>query len=213
MNFLKRILKKDERFYDLLEASADEARNSASRLEAFLKDFDTVHSRQSLDDFIVSRRKDKKIRQELTEHLCRTFVTPLEREDIEALSNSLYKIPKTVLKIGERMVICQVDLRQDASIQRQVGLLVQASETVTQMVRLLRRGADLNEIRDLYAKLQHFEGEADKMVIGMLKELCDGTRNPVDVIMLKDIYELLERSIDRCRDAGNTVFEVVLKNS
>lgn len=61
---------------------------------------------QNLDALKLVRRKDKKITEEINEALCKTFVTELEREDIEALSNALYKIPKTVEKIAERFVIC-----------------------------------------------------------------------------------------------------------
>lgn len=213
MSFWKRIFGKDDRFYDLLEASAGEAKNCSVQLAAFLDGLRKGGSGQSLDEINFSRRKDKKIKQEITEQLCRTFVTPLEREDIEALSNSLYKIPKTVVKVGERLLICQPHVLQDEALVRQVKLLEQASEVVSQMVQLLRTGADLDRIQEMNSKLQYLEGEADKLVITMLKELCNGERDAKEVIILKDLFELLERAIDRCRDAGNTVFQIVLKNS
>ena len=59
-------------------------------------------AKRTLDAFVAVRRKEKLLAQDLTEYLCKTFVTPLEREDIEALSNALYKIPKTVEKFAER---------------------------------------------------------------------------------------------------------------
>ena len=54
----------------------------------------------TVDDFIQARRKDKRIAEQITEELCKTFVTPLEREDIEALSVALYQIPKTAEKFS-----------------------------------------------------------------------------------------------------------------
>lgn len=213
MSFWKRIFGKDDHFYDLLEASANEAKNASIQLSGFLEGLKQDGPRQTLDEINLSRRKDKKIKQEITEQLCRTFVTPLEREDIEALSNSLYKIPKTVVKVGERLLICQPHVLQAEDLFRQVKLLEQASEVVSEMVRLLRSGADLDKIQELNNKLQYLEGEADKLVITMLRELCNGERDAREVIILKDLFELLERAIDRCRDAGNTVFQVVLKNS
>jgi hypothetical protein len=60
----------------------------------------------ALDEFIQTRRKEKRIRHVMTEELSKTFVTPLEREDIEALSFALYRIPKQVEKIVERLSIC-----------------------------------------------------------------------------------------------------------
>src|SRR5688572_24519058 len=134
MSFWKKIFGKDDRFYDLLEASAAEAKYCCAQLTAFLEGLKQEGSRQTLDEINFSRRKDKKIKQDITEELCRTFVTPLEREDIEALSNSLYKIPKTVVKVGERLLICQPHLLKDEALHRQVKLLEQASEVISQMV-------------------------------------------------------------------------------
>jgi uncharacterized protein len=210
---LKKIFGKDEKFFDLLEASASEAKSCTSRLVAFLNSMEATVSVDSLNDFMRSRRKDKEITQEITQELCRTFVTPLEREDIEELSNSLYKIPKTVLKISERLLLCPVNLREDESLRRQIILLEQAGEVIFQMVKQLRHGGNLVDIRERNSHLQQIEGEADKLVMGMLGALYRGEREAKDVIILKDVYELLERAIDRCRDAGNTVFQIVLKNS
>src|SRR3977135_3683236 len=99
----------DEKFYDLLEASAQQADSSVHHLVAPLGTREHNVSPQSLDEFVHSRRKDKQITQELTEQLCKTFITPLEREDIQALAAALYKIPKTVEKSGERNVIFSAD--------------------------------------------------------------------------------------------------------
>ena len=126
---IQRILGHDQKFYDLLEASAQQADASVHHLIALLEKLEKKASPQSLEEFVQSRRKDKQITQELTEQLCKTFITPLEREDIQALSAALYKIPKTVEKIGERVLICPQDL-QGRSFDKQVELLDQAAETV-----------------------------------------------------------------------------------
>ena len=213
MSAWKKILGKDEKFFDLLEASANEASTSATNLREFLEKMQGVLSVDSLHELTFSRRRDKEITNEITRELCRTFVTPLEREDIEALSNSLYKIPKTVQKIAERMIICPVSLRKDESLQLQVKLLEQAAALLVRMVKLLRGGASIDEVGDMNSRLQQVEGEADKLVTRMLRELYQGEREAKEVIILKDVFELLERAIDRCRDAGNTVFQIVLKSS
>src|SRR5690349_15786584 len=112
----------DQKFFDLLEASAQQADSSVHHLVALLTQLEQNASPQSLDAFVHSRRKDKEITQELTEQLCKTFITPLEREDIQALATSLYKIPKTVEKIGERILICPADLR-GRNFQKHLELL------------------------------------------------------------------------------------------
>ncbi len=209
----KKVLGRDEKFFDLLEASADEANSSAVRLKEFLVKIEGAVSVDYLQELILSRRRDKEITTEITRELCRTFVTPIEREDIEALSKSLYKIPKTVQKIAERIMICPRDVIKDGALHHQIRYLEQATEIVVKMVRLLRAGPSLDAVVEMDSRLQFIEGEADKLVTRMLQDLYQGTREAREVIILKDVFELLERAIDRCRDAGNTVFQIVLKIS
>src|SRR4051812_14227151 len=95
---LQKFFGKDDVFYDLLEASAEEARTSVKALARMINE---PAAMKTMDELILSRRKDKKITAQINEQLCRTFVTELDREDIEALSTALYKIPKTVEKIAE----------------------------------------------------------------------------------------------------------------
>src|SRR6185436_9460152 len=84
---------------------------------------------KSLEAFAAIRRKDKRITQELSEHLCKTFVTPLEREDIESLSSALYKIPKTAEKFGERFLLAPQHIK-GLNVSRQMDMLERAADTV-----------------------------------------------------------------------------------
>jgi uncharacterized protein Yka (UPF0111/DUF47 family) len=61
--------------------------------------------------------------------------------------------------------------------------------------------------------MQYLEGEADKAITELLRDLFTGTNDPIKVIVRKDLYELLEKVIDRCRDVGNVISNIALKNS
>ncbi len=209
---LRKLLGKDEKFFDLLEASAEEAKSSTALLGKFLATVDDPAKRQSLDEFVLSRRKDKRITSQITEELCKTFVTPLEREDIEALSLALYRIPKGVEKVVERLSIYPGPVPQ-AHLQRQVALIELAADAVIFMVKQLRHGTRLDKIQDANARLQHAEGEADKVMLEFMKELYNGPYDAKQFVVLRELYEMLEKVIDRCRDAGNVVFQIVLKYS
>jgi uncharacterized protein len=167
---------------------------------------------ENLEQFAHSRREDKRITQELTEQLSKTFVTPLEREDIQELAAALYKIPKTVEKIGERILICPEDL-VGQSFGNQVELLDQAAEMVVAMVKQLRHGIGVHTAREMNAKLQGIEGDADKLELERLRYLFKGNHDAKRIIFLHDLYGLLEKVIDRCRDAGNIIVQVALKYS
>jgi uncharacterized protein len=206
---LQRLLGKEDKFFDLLEASAQECRTSVQSLIRFIENTDQL---KTLDEFILSRRKEKKINDEISEALCTTFVTALEREDIEALSIGLYKIPKTVEKIAERILL-RPSLLQGVNLTRQASMLEKATDTLLTMIQELRKGVHLERIRGHNDQLQVIEGEADKLMIDLLKDLYSGHHDAVKVVFLKDLFELIEKVFDRCRDAGNVINHIVLKNS
>ncbi len=209
---LRKLLGKDEKFFDLLEASAEEAKTSAALLAHYLETADDPARRPDLDEFVLSRRKDKRIVSHITEELCRTFVTPLEREDIEALARALYRIPKGVEKVVGRMAIYRGTI-PPGHLNRQVALIVEAVDAVGFMVGQLRHGTRLGKIQDANARLQQAEGEADKVMVEFIKELYNGPWEGKEFVILRDFTEMLEKIIDRCRDAGNVIFQIVLKYS
>jgi uncharacterized protein len=206
---LQQLIGKDDRFFNLLEASAEQACLSVDSLMTLLK---KPPQDRTLADLAQARRKGKQITEELSAALCKTFVTPLEREDIEALSTALYKIPKTVEKFSERLLISQQQIAGEY-FDRQIKLLHQSTETVSQMVQTLRRKPVLQDIKTQNERLQYLEGEADELMLTLLKDLYSGKHDALRVVILRHLFELLERVIDRCRDAGNVVFHIVLKNS
>ncbi|RPJ57733.1 MAG: DUF47 family protein [Acidobacteria bacterium] len=206
---LQRLLGRDQRFFDLLEAGAEEARHSVKALVDLLQ---KPEQERSLDEFVLRRRQEKRISEEISAEVCRTFVTPLEREDIEALSSALYKIPRTIEKFSERMLLSQ-RLNNGADFSKQTRVLTQTIDVLSTMVGQLRRNPNLQKIKEQNDRLQYFEQEADQLILMHLKELYSGDYQALQVIALRDLYELLEKVIDRCRDCGNIIFRIVLKHS
>jgi uncharacterized protein len=206
---LQRMLGKEDKFFSLLEASAKEAHTS---VQALIKLSKALDQPKVLDELVHSRQKDRQITKEISTAVYTTFITALEREDIEALSNALYKIPKTVEKFSERVRLTP-HFVQGIDFSTQISLLERATDIVLEMVKALRDGMDLERVKDLNEKLQYLESEADKHMMSLYKDLFSGQHEPIQVIALKDLYELLEKVIDRCRDSGNVISHIVLKNS
>jgi len=206
---LQKLLSKDDKFFDLLEASADEARNSVAVLNRLLSAPQKI---PSLQDFHKSKEADKQITEQINVALVDSFVTELEREDIEMLSAVLYKIPKTVEKFAERFIISAA-LAKDTDFSLHTKMLETATSEVVHMVKQLRGGGEVEAIKARNAVLQKVEGDADKLILDILKDLYSGRHDPTKVLAMKDLYELLEKVIDRCRDAGNVVTHIVLKHA
>ena len=206
---LQKLLGKEDKFFDLLEASAEEGRTCVRALGKMLE---SPERARTLEDFVASRRKEKKIANEISEAVATTFVTALEREDIEALSFALYRIPKTIEKIAERILLAPHFL-DHVDLSRQLAMMEKATDSLVLMLKELRAGVNIEQIRAHNEDLQAVEGEADKLVLELLRDLYSGRHEPLKAVFLKELYDLLEKVTDRCRDAGNVINHIVLKNA
>ena len=165
-----------------------------------------------MHEFADARAKDKEVTEKITEMLITTFVTPMEREDIEQLAEALYKIPKTVEKFAERYYLVADQIR-DINFKPQVALMEQAVQLVLEMVQALREARDLAGIKPLQAKLQQIESDADDLLLEMMAPFYQPGFPALKAVILKDLYDLNEKTVDRCRDAGNVISHIILKNS
>ena len=206
---LAKIFGKSDRFFELLSASAKSAHQSIEALARLLKE---SNGNVSLAELSVARRNEKKNAKTISEELVKVFVTTLDREDIEALSRALYRIPKTVEKFGERYEIMH-NLVKPEDFAPQMAIAQEAASVVVRMVDMLPHNPKLESIKAENDKMQELESRADTLVLGYLKEIYSGRIDPIKAMAMRDLYDLLEKVIDRCRDACNVTSQIVLKNS
>jgi uncharacterized protein Yka (UPF0111/DUF47 family) len=206
---LQTIFGKGDKFYGLLEASAAAARESTRALVELLA---TPPAQRSLEKFKLARQREKNLAAQISQELVNTFVTALEREDIDALSMVLYKIPKIVEKFAERYVLAAERLGE-VDFASRAQMLERACEVIEEMVGLLRKGMNIDTSKALNDKMQAIEAEADRLILELYRDTYARETDPMRYLILKDLFEMLEKAIDRCRDAGNVVHQIVLKNS
>lgn len=206
---IQRFFSQDTKFFDLLEASAAETAELTRLLVELLKDRSGPHP---LDQFALARGKDKSITEQISHELVNTFVTGLEREDIEMLSYALYRICKTIEKFAERFNLAPQRL-VGVDFSQQTELVQRATATLVEMVKSLRRSPSLEEVKQMNDKMQAIEAVADDLVLSLLGEVYGGKFEPIQAMMVRDLYDLLEKVIDRCRDAANAISHIILKNS
>ena len=206
---LQTIFGKGDKFYGLLDASAAAARESTRALVELLA---TPPAQRSLEKFKLARQREKNLAAQISQELVNTFVTALEREDIDALSMVLYKIPKIVEKFAERYMLAAERLGE-VDFTSRAQMLERACEVIEQMVGLLRKGMNIDTSKALNDKMQAIEAEADRLILELYRDTYARETDPMRYLILKDLFEMLEKAIDRCRDAGNVVHQIVLKNS
>jgi len=206
---IQQLFSKGERFQELLEAATQESHESVRLAIEVMK---APGKTQNRDDVILARRKEKKISQQISNELVNAFVTGLEREDIEALARALYRIPKAAEKLADRLVMAGHFL-DGVDFSKHADMMAKATDAVRGMVLQLRDLKNLEKVKDFNDRLQLVEVEADRYIMDLLRDLYSGKYEPHRAMMLRDIYELMEKVIDRCHDAGNVVMYIVLKNS
>ena len=206
---LQTIFGKGDKFYGLLEASSAAARESAAALCELLE---TPQAQRSLEKFKLARQREKHLADQISSELVNTFVTALEREDIESLSNVLYRIPKVVEKFAERFTIASERVG-DVDFLPRAKMLERCCEVLEEMVGQLRKGMNIETSKGLNDRMQAIEAEADRLILELYRDTYRNENDPMRYMILKDLFEMLEKAIDRCRDAGNVVHHIILKNS
>ncbi len=206
---LQKLFGQEDKIFGLLEASAEEARASARSLVTLSKD---LQNPSPHDDVASARISDRRITEEIGAAIYSSFVTTLERDDIATLASALYKIPKIIEKFAERARQVPQHVR-GIDFSGQINLIERATDIVLQLVQSFRGGVKPDKVKELNDRLHTLESEADAQLLLLYKDLFDKPRDPLQILALKDLYELLERIMDRCRTVGNIVAQIVLKNS
>lgn len=207
---LQKFFCRDEKFFDLIEALAQSSSSSVKTLAHFLLNPGDV---ASVDGIVQKRRKSKELSDEIAHQLCVSFITPFEREDIEALTSSLTKISKTSEKFISQYFLFRDAIKHD-DFNRQSQLLEQSADLLYEMVKKLRKNPNVEQIKEMNSNLLNFEAESDRIMLLFMQELFNkADTSMVNLLANKNLQELQEKLTERFRDAGNVVFRIVLKYS
>jgi uncharacterized protein Yka (UPF0111/DUF47 family) len=206
---IQQLFSKGDRFQELLEGAAKESRETVRLVIELMK---SPRNTQNYDDLILTRRKEKKISEQISTELVKTFVTGLEREDIESLARGLFRIAKSAEKLAERLVMAGKHL-DGLEFNQQADMMSKATDAIYGMVKQLRDMKDLEKLKTFNDRLQLVELEADKYMNELLREIYGGKYDPLRAMVVRDVNELMEKVVDRCHEAGTVVMHIVLKNS
>ena len=205
---LQTIFGSGKQFYVLLDEAADAAFDAAKALHAMMKEADR---QPALDAFKLARLRERAASDKISQALVDSFMTPIEREDIEALGSALYKIPKQIEKFADRYSLALQHL-EGIDFAPRAAMLEQAAGVVVEMVHDLKN-MHIDRMTALNDKLRSIENEADRLMLELYRDIYSGKLDHLQMFLLKEFFEILEKAIDRCREAGVVVYQTVLKNS
>jgi predicted phosphate transport protein (TIGR00153 family) len=201
---------REDDFFVLFEAAAANAHAAAGELLELLEKFDDVHAR-------AKRIKDlehagDKITHDVIERLNRTFITPMDREDIHELICRVDDIVDLTDTATHRMVLYKITQPTAASIEL-TRCLKHATGLILETMPLLRDMKNSRAIGEKCIAIQTQENEADRVMHHAIAALFEARPDPIEVIKWKDIYEEIESATDRCEDVANVLDSIVLKNA
>jgi len=145
----------------------------------------------------------------IIDRLNRTFVTPLDREDIHALAISLDDVMDAIDAAAAVVRLYRITQVRVAA-RRLAEIICDSTDRITEALSVLEKQSQ--GVLELAARVNQLEREADRVHQDAIVALFDEERDPIAVIKWKEIFDFLEAATDRCEDVGNLLEGVVVKN-
>jgi uncharacterized protein len=202
------LLPREDRFYALIEAAASNMSKGAEMLLAMLNDYTDIDEKAKAIKGVEHVGDD--LTHETYEQLNRIFVTPLDREDIGAISSALDDVLDLVEAAADDFVLCGIEEPQPPALEM-AQLIVQSCVEIQEAVSHLRRlNKDRATVRDRLTEINRLENQGDMVYRNAIQALFRQT-DPLLIIKWKQVYDHLERAIDSCEDVADVLHGVLLK--
>lgn len=201
--------KKDQSFYDLMEAQAQAASNAAAVFHSLTLDFSQMKA--CLKKLEEIEHEADGISHSLINKINTQFITPLDKEDLHALTDRLDDITDTIEKAASRIDVYRLKTPRPELPELVVQLQGITSETIT-LIGLLRRGFDQEKLAPVIAGIHATESRMDKLFRKALTTLFeDENLDTRHLIQWKEIYEIIEKATNRTEHLASFVESLMVK--
>ncbi len=204
------ITPRDTKFYDLFEQDTANLVIAAEKLVDLFDNYEDVEAKaKQLKDL---ETKGDVITHEIIKRLHRTFVTPIDREDIASLANTLDDVMDFVEAAGRTAFLYHIT--QPTERARQLAAIVlKVAYKLNEVVPRLRHRDQFNRILEQCVEINSLENEADDVHHAALAELFGDCTEPCEIIKWREIYQHMENATDRGEDVANVLEGIVLKHA
>ena len=211
LGFLAKILPPPEiKFYKYFEEGAEVCELS-SQLFYQIVNSDLAKREEYLIHAMTYKKRAAEILQGSLALLNASFITPIDREDIQTISAYLYKCTKVILKACVNLRIYKIDSYND-TVKSQAEILMKATEELRVIISMLAKGPMLKEVTECNYKIKEIENRGDEILFLATEEIFSGKYAALDVLKLRDIYKGLENALDRCSMISDLIVNIVLKH-
>lgn len=205
-----RLIPREEKFFDLFVQQAENVVEGAHQLKDLLEIYTDLDQKRMLIEKTESHGDE--IAHTILEKLNSTFITPMDREDIHALTSALDDILDLIHATAQRLHLYRVKTVTPEACSL-ASIIVRATEETAALIRDLDKMKKPKFMKERWIEVNRLENEGDSVSRKAIAGLFENETNPIEVIKWKDLYERLEAAIDKCEDAVNIVEAVCLKNA
>jgi len=211
--FLKKLLPPaNEEFFTFFEEAATNCQETAQLFHQISESGINDVSPEEVHGLKQMKQQSNAIAKSILRKLNSTFITPIDREDIQSLANLLNKITKRIVRACFNLHIYQVD-STTPSMRSQIATLKEAVNELVPIIRLIRNTSQIEEATTLNNRMKEIESRGDEILNQATIRLFSQSLLPLDVIKYREIHKDIESALNLCYDVSDEVLSVVLKHS
>ena len=199
----------DKMFFTYFQDSAEICQKTARLYDKIMHDRLTDEYKEKA---LKYKKKGKLSYKAVLKQLNKSFITPIEREDIETIAVRLNKITKKIVKACLNLEVYRLNDYTD-EMKEQALTLVQATDKLAEIVKLFKKVSDVEKITKLNIEMKEIEAHGDEIHRRAMGNLFSGKYEALEVIKLRDMYKEIENAFDACFYVTDTILNVVLKQS
>lgn len=211
-----KLLPREGNFFEMFNQHADRIVEAARAFEHLVANYNDLHLREQYNrDVDNAERAADRVTHDVNRLIHKTFITPIDREQIHKLINTMDDVADLIQDSAETMALYDVR-HMTEEITRLTTLSVKCCERVKDAVKFLSKIADpatAEATLKTCEEIDRLESDADRVMRSAMSKLFREEPDVREVIKLKAIYELLETITDKCEDVANVIEGIVLENS
>ena len=207
MGILSWLIPQEKHFFDMIEQQSKNVLEGVDALVNMLEHYNEIDKkREKIKQ--IENEGDKMVHDIFSE-LNKTFITPIDREDITKLTSSLDDILDNLEAVSERLIIYEIKKPPQYMLEF-AQILQKTTHNVNEGINLLRNFKEAKQIRGFCKEINTLENEGDILLRKATADLFK-KKDPIEIIKIKELYDDMEAAIDRCEDVADVIGDILVK--
>jgi len=207
MGVLSWLIPQEKHFFDMIEKQSKNVLEGVDALVDMLEHYENLDEKRK--KIKEKENEGDKMVHDIHTELNKTFITPIDREDICKLVSSLDDILDNLEAVAERLVLYKIKKPPNYMLEF-ARTLQKTTNNVHEGISLLRNFKDASRIRYFCKEVNTLENEGDRLLRKAMAELFNG-KDPIEIIKIKELYDDMESAIDRCEDVADVIGDILVK--